>query len=125
MDNEKSKLGRWGEKEAVRFLKRRGYRIIGRNVASGIGEIDVIARDGDELVFVEVKTRTRADFGGPLPAVDRSKRRKLIQLARTYLAQHRMEDVDARFDVVGVTAVEGGKKPEIELVQDAFSLNGP
>lgn len=122
MDTGKSKLGRWGEKQAVRFLKRRGYRIIGRNVTSGVGEIDVVARDGDELVFVEVKTRTDADFGGPLLAVNRGKRRKLIQLARTYLARHRIPECPCRFDVVGVTRVEGKRKPDVELVRDAFTL---
>ncbi|HUV39502.1 MAG TPA: YraN family protein, partial [Planctomycetota bacterium] len=85
MSTDKDQLGRWGEKQAVRFLKKQGYRVLGRNVASGVGEIDVVARDGDEVVFVEVKTRTDEDFGGPLLAVDRAKRRKLVQLARTWL----------------------------------------
>ena len=118
----KDKLGRLGEKQAARFLKRRGYRILGRNVALGIGEIDLVARDGDELVFVEVKTRTDDDFGSPLLAVDRHKRHKLVQLARTYLAKHNISDAPCRFDVIGITARDGRKDPEIELVRDAFTL---
>lgn len=119
---DKDKLGRWGEKEAVRTLKRHGYRILGRNVDLGIGEIDLVARDGDELVFVEVKTRTDDDFGGPLSAVDRAKRHKLIQLARTYLAKHRVPEAPCRFDVVGISVVDGKEDPEIDLVRGAFTL---
>ena len=122
MDTRKSKLGHWGEKEAVRFLKRHGYRIIGRNVVSGVGEIDVVARDGDVLCFIEVKTRTSDDFGGPLQAVGRAKRRKLVQLARTYIAQNRIPEAPCRFDVVGVTMGEGRETPEIELIRGAFTL---
>ncbi|HUU43396.1 MAG TPA: YraN family protein [Planctomycetota bacterium] len=122
MTADKDQLGRWGEKQAVRFLKKHGYRVLGRNVASGVGEIDVVARDGDEVVFVEVKTRTDEDFGGPLLAVDRAKRRKLVQLARTWLARHRLDEVACRFDVVGVTFLDEKKHPDIELVKNAFTL---
>ena len=118
----KDKLGRLGEKEAARYLKRLGYRILGRNVDLGIGEIDLLARDGDELVFVEVKTRTDDDFGGPLLAVDRAKRHKLVQLARTYLAKHDIPDAPCRFDVIGITMTDGQKTPDIELVRGAFTL---
>ena len=124
MDSSKTELGRWGEKQAIRHLKRQGYRIIQRNYVSRVGEIDVVARDADVLVFVEVKTRTGDEFGGALEAVGRAKRKKLVQLARTYLAQHRIPECPCRFDVVGVTRIEGEKKPDIELVRNAFTLSG-
>jgi putative endonuclease len=118
----KDRLGRRGERHAARFLKKHGCRILARNLDLGIGEIDLVARDGDELVFVEVKTRTGPAFGGPLMAVDRSKRRKLVALARTYLAKHKLDDVGCRFDVVGVTFADGKKAPEVEHVRGAFTL---
>ena len=123
MDHSDTELGRWGEKQARRFLKRQGYRILQKNVVTPLGEIDIVAVDGDVLVFVEVKTRTTDEFGGPLTAVGRAKRRKVIQTARGYLARHATPDTPCRFDVVGVTCVEGQETPEIELVRDAFSLN--
>ena len=125
MDASKTELGRWGEKQAIRRLKRAGYRIIRRNVVSRVGEIDIVARDDDVLVFIEVKTRTSDEFGGPLEAVGPAKRRKLVQLARTYLSQQKIPECPCRFDVVGVTRIEGKKKPDIELVKHAFTLSGP
>ena len=123
MTHKKDELGKWGEERAARFLKKQGLRVLERNVELPAGEIDLVARDGDSLVIVEVKTRTEADFGGPLGAVNAAKRRKLVQVARSYLARRRAGEPPCRFDVVGVTRVEGRKEPEIELVRDAFSLN--
>lgn len=82
-------LGSKGEDLAVRFLKRKGYRIIERNYKTPIGEIDIIAQDGGTLVFIEVKTRTSASFGYPFEAVDRKKRQKLKNLALLYLKKRR------------------------------------
>ena len=124
MDTAKSKLGRWGEKLAARFLRRQGYHIIRRNYLSPVGEIDIVAREGDVLVFVEVKTRTGDEYGGPLAAVGPGKQRKVAQAAQSYLARHRLGEVPCRFDVVGVTCVEGKKEPDIELVRGAFLLSG-
>ena len=124
MESARPEFGRWGEKFAVRFLKRQGYRIIARNYVSPVGEIDVVARDGRELVFVEVKSRTSGEFGGPLGAVGRAKRRKITQAARSYLARHRLDECPCRFDVVGITRVEGRKDPDIELVRGAFTVTG-
>jgi putative endonuclease len=124
MESAKDELGRWGEKFASRFLKRQGYRVLARNVVLPVGELDIVARDGEELVFVEVKTRTSGEFGGPLGAVGPAKRRKIIQAARSYVAQHRLGECPCRFDVVGVTRGEEGKEPEVELVRGAFTLGG-
>ena len=120
----KSELGIWGEKEAVRFLKKQGLRILQKNFVSAVGEIDIVATDGDELVFVEVKTRTVEDFGGPLRAVTPAKRRKVALVARSFIARYGTGDCPCRFDVVGITLVEGRKKPEIEHVRNAFTVGG-
>ena len=120
---EKDDLGCWGEKQAAKFLKGLGCRILEQNFVSPVGEIDLIALDGEELVFVEVKTRTAADFGGPLPAVNAAKRRKIAQVAKSYLARRRSTELPCRFDVVGVTQkLDGGC--EIEHIRDAFTASG-
>ena len=124
MGQPKDELGCWGEKEAVRYLKRLGLRILEENFASPLGEIDVIARDRDVLVFVEVKTRAEADFGGPLPAVNTRKRRKIVLVAKGYLARHRAGEIPSRFDVVGVTRKPGSPEPQIEYIRNAFTASG-
>ena len=121
MAGETSELGRWGEKEAAKFLRHLGYDVLEKNFVCPAGEIDIVAREGDELVFVEVKTRTEADFGGPLAAVNATKRRKLALVASSYLARRRAGELPCRFDVVGVTRKPGGEG-EIEHVRDAFQL---
>jgi len=124
MESAKDEFGRWGEKLASRFLKRQGYRVLARNVALPVGELDIVAREGEELVFVEVKTRRSEEFGGPLGAVGAAKQRKIIQAARCYLAAHRLGECPCRFDVVGVTRGKEGEDPEVELVRGAFRVGG-
>lgn len=117
--NDGSDLGLRGERLAARELKRRGYRILERRWRCRAGEIDLVARDGETLVVVEVKARRRRDYGPPSDAVDARKRRKLVQLARVYLAARRLENVSVRFDVVGVD-LRPGQSPRIEVLRDAF-----
>jgi putative endonuclease len=114
-------LGRRGEELAVNELRRRGYRILERRWRCRLGEIDVVAKDGDTLVVVEVKARSRSDYGAPVDAVDLVKRRKLLRLARAYLRSRRLKEaeVTVRFDVVGVTA-RSGEPPRVEIVRSAF-----
>ncbi len=115
--------GRRGEDAAYDFLKRRGYRIVSRNYRSreGRGEIDLVAWDGGELVFVEVKTRKNSDFGGPLEAVDGEKKELLIRTAQEYARRAGAAHDCIRFDVVGVVV-----EPEerVELWKNAFSAIG-
>lgn len=94
--------GRWGEEVACALLQARGYRIIARNWSSRMGEIDIIARDGDVLVFVEVKTRSNVSYGGAAAAVGRHKQRRVICAAGQFLAATQC-DLPARFDVVTVS----------------------
>lgn len=95
-------LGRAGEDAAVRLLEQSGYEILTRGFRMFRGEIDVIARDGETLVFVEVKTRTSEDFGRPEEAVTRSKQAQIRKIAQGYLIQVNAGKIPCRFDVLAV-----------------------
>jgi putative endonuclease len=111
-------LGVDGEDVACRVLEARGYRILARRYRTRIGEIDVVARQGECIVFVEVKTRRDGRFGDPAAAVTAEKQRRLTVMASDYLARHRLERVPARFDVVGILVGEG--RPRVDVIVDAF-----
>lgn len=111
-------LGERGEALAEVHLQRLGYRIVERNYRCPLGEVDRIAVQGKTLIFLEVKARSTPDFGGPLEAVDRRKRRKLTRLAQYYVAQKRLYDTPLRFDVVGV--YYDGVEPRVEVLANAF-----
>ena len=113
-------LGNRGENAAVRFLRRLGYRILARNCRNHWGEIDIIARDGDWIVFVEVKTRSSHAAGHPAEAVTRRKQVQLTKLALVWLKQRRLLEHRARFDVVALTWPEGTQTPVIEHFLHAF-----
>ena len=117
---QKKELGKKGEEVALRFLKKKGYRIIEKNYVCKMGEMDIIAKEKDTLAFVEVKTRTSMEFGPPQLAVNSSKQRQLSKVALNYLNEKRLNDVKARFDVVAILL--GPKKEEIDLIKDAFDL---
>lgn len=111
-------VGERGEKLARRFLERRGCRVIETNHRSRLGEVDIICREGDAIVFVEVKTRTSTRFGRPAEAVTPAKQARLHRLAQEYLIAHGLEDSDIRFDVL---AVELGPEGEtVEHIPGAF-----
>jgi len=116
-------LGPAGEKAAARFLRKAGYRILARNWSCPAGEIDLIARDGDTLVFVEVKTRRSNDAADPEINVTSIKRRQLARAARSYLSMQRVPDPPSRFDVVAVVLPESGRAM-IEHFVDAFRAEG-
>ena len=120
---EKKALGKKGEEKALRFLKKKGYRIIEKNYVCKLGEMDIIAKEKDTLVFVEVKTRTTTEFGPPQLAVNSSKQRQLSKVALNYLKEKQLEEVRARFDVVAILL--GQKGEQIELIRDAFELQYP
>ena len=103
-----TELGARGERIAVAFLHDAGLRVLDRNWRCRDGELDVVARDGDALVFCEVKTRTGVGFGHPAEAVTSAKRRRLRLLARSWLAAHDHHAPDLRFDVVGVHVPAAG-----------------
>lgn len=117
---QRKELGKKGEEIALRFLKKRGYRIIERNYVCKMGEMDIIAKEKDTLVFVEVKARTSTTFGPPQLAVNSSKQRQLSKVALSFLKEKQIEDMKARFDVVAILL--GPKGEEVELIRDAFDL---
>ena len=108
-------VGSRDEELACLYLEKQGYRIRMRNFRCRSGEIDIVASDGRDLVFVEVKYRADAAGGGPLAAVGYAKQKKISRCARFYLMRYGYpEDTPCRFDVVGITG------REVELVRDAF-----
>lgn len=111
-------LGAMGEEVAVRHLEALGYRVVARNYRCQRGEIDCVAVDRGTLVFVEVKARRTAHYGGPLEAVDARKRRRMTRAARQFVHDHRLGDVAQRFDFVAVW-IEAGP-PRVELFRNAF-----
>jgi putative endonuclease len=117
--------GEWGERLAGRELKRAGLRMVGHRVRVGRrDEIDLIAWDGDTLVFVEVKTRATESFGRPVDAVNRAKRRHLSRAAVRYIAAKRIRPAYLRFDVVEVVGAEGGPPPIVRHLRSVFGLEG-
>ena len=113
-------LGKRGEDLAAARLKKLKYKILERNYRCALGEMDIIARDRGTLVFVEVKTRTSRDFGGPAAALTPHKQRQLSRVALTYLNQKKLDDLPARFDVVTVEMIP--PEPRIDVIRDAFDL---
>ena len=113
-------LGQKGESLAVKFLETRGYKIISKNFKTSLGEIDIIAQDGDTVVFIEVKTRANDSFGYPFEAVHSRKRRKLRDLALLYLKK-KGKEFPVRFDVLSIMCNKDGIG-EIEHIKDAFEV---
>jgi putative endonuclease len=114
-------LGKIGEDLACRELERRGYAIVARRYRCRRGELDIIARDGATLVFVEVKSRDGHDFGEASEAVTRVKRRRIAALAFEYIVRHHVRECPCRFDVVSIHLDTG--QPVIEVVRDAFNAS--
>jgi len=118
-EDHRQSLGKLGENLACAALTTRGYAIIARRYRTRVGEIDIIARDGDTTVFVEVKSRAGDEFGGGAAAVTAWKQRKVTQMAMDYLVRHRLDDQPCRFDVVTVDVVNG-QEPRVEIYMNAF-----
>ena len=112
-------IGRGAERLAERFLVRRGLTLVARNFRCRRGEIDLVMRDADSLVFVEVRRRRSRAFGGGLESVDESKRARLVAAAEFFLMTNRIgDDRPCRFDVV---AIDGpSRQATIEWIRDAF-----
>jgi putative endonuclease len=119
MTIERQLLGKSGEELAVAELERRGYAILDRRYRTARGEIDIIARDGETIVFVEVKMRATAEFGEAIEAVTRGKRRRLARMALDYVARRGLHDRPCRFDVVGIDP--GAAGPRITVIAGAFT----
>jgi putative endonuclease len=114
-------LGDRGESIAVTFLQGQGFTIVERNFRCVCGELDIVAREGRSIVFVEVKCRNNRIYGPPQLAVTPFKQRQISKAALVWLSKRRLYDVDARFDVVAIMLHEHDL-PEIEHIRDAFEL---
>jgi putative endonuclease len=111
-------FGKTGEDLAAAELERRGYEILARRYRTRCGEIDIVARDGETTVFVEVKARATAEFGTAAEAVTRRKQLKLIAMARDYLARNELPNVACRFDVVAIE--DASTTPRLMVYANAF-----
>ena len=109
--------GKRSEIIAADYLKKKGYKILETNYKNLIGEIDIIAKDGKTLVFIEVKTRLTRAFGDPLEAIDYKKQQKIRNVATLYLKERKMLNALSRFDAISILGLEN---PEISHVTDAF-----
>jgi putative endonuclease len=116
-------FGQAGESAAEEYLRHKGYRIVARNLRFQVGELDLVAEDGQVLVFIEVKARRTDAYGGAVYAVHQRKQEKVIQLAAQYLARHHIKDRLCRFDVVLLQGSNAGA-PQIEHIQNAFEVSG-
>ncbi|MCM1258047.1 MAG: YraN family protein [Roseburia sp.] len=111
------KTGREKEELAEEYLCQQGYKILEKNFFGHFGEIDIIAREGDTLVFAEVKYRKSEKLGNPLEAVDLRKQRKICKTALYYIAKHRVSnDIPCRFDVIGIVG------DDITHIKNAFEF---
>ncbi len=114
-------VGELGEKIAKEYLQKKRYQIIETNFRCREGEIDIIARDKDYLVFVEVRTKKGYGFGTPEESITTAKKEKLISLAFAYLQTHRKSPSLWRFDVVAIELNQEGQPSRIELIQNAIN----
>ncbi len=115
------RLGRYCEDKAVVFLKKNGYKVLERNYRSLFGEIDVVAKDGDCLVFIEVKSRASPLFGPPYLRLTAKKRENIIKSALSYLKRNSSVDTECRIDVVSISLDRN--EGRIELIKDAFGID--
>lgn len=122
MGMESQMLGKEGEAIALKYFTERGYKIIDKNFRSQQGEVDIIAKDGDFLVFVEVKAYSIGSFGTPLGAVGKSKKASIIHAARTYLLKNNIKNVNCRFDVLAIYRSWTGLT-NYDHIKDAFHVS--
>ncbi len=121
MSEQRLALGAWGEDQAVAFLRRQGMKILARNYRAPVGEIDIIARQRKNLLFIEVKTRRGIAFGTPQEAVGKRKQQQIIRTAQWYLGRGNQGNLQPRFDVIAILCKADGRI-EITHLPDAFGL---
>ncbi|MCL0089642.1 YraN family protein [Dehalococcoidia bacterium] len=112
-------MGAFGERAAREYLKKRGYKILETNFRGALGEIDIVAQDGDCVVFVEVRTRRSLAFGTPEESITAAKKARLIKLAQSYIQGHRDPSCPWRIDIVAIEIGQDGKITRIELIENA------
>jgi putative endonuclease len=118
MTHARQDYGLLGEDLACDALAARGYAVVARRYRTRAGELDIIARHGDYLVFVEVKARQTSNFGDPEEAVTLQKQQRMVWMATDYLTRHNLSDVPCRFDVVAISSETD--PPVVTVIEDAF-----
>lgn len=119
MSGYKKELGKTGEELAINYLTKSGYQILARNYRCRLGEIDIVAREGEYIVFIEVKTRTGVSFGLASEAVNYRKQQRLHKLAAYYLLLSGKKNMNCRFDVVTLQLINDNNW-EIDIIKNAF-----
>ncbi len=117
----RQQLGKRGEDLAISFLKNKGFEILERNYRFGHKEIDIIGKDSNTIVFIEVKAGRSKDFGAPQERVNSRKQKSIIEVAQDYMQKRDFRDCDFRFDVVAIDFEKG--KREIEHIKNAFMVD--
>lgn len=118
-------IGKIGEDIAIRFLKKKGYKILYRNWRCKLGEVDIVAQEKDFLVFAEIKTRRSLSFGPGFSSVNYTKQHTLIKLGQVFLKRYGLTNRPCRIDVVSINLNENNKPADIKLIKDAFWQNEP
>lgn len=119
MPTARTRLGDWGEGVAGRFLQEKGYRVLDTKYRCSWGEVDIVARDGDELVFVEVRTRRDTQYGAPEESLTAAKSRRLTATAQDYLQRHAESNAGWRIDLVAIRLGKGRQVRGIAHIQHA------
>ncbi|MBE0477838.1 YraN family protein [Candidatus Aerophobetes bacterium] len=119
MDTRKD-VGKKGEQVALSFLRKKGYKILDRNFRCRFGELDIVAEEDNQIIFIEVRSCRSLNFGSPLQSLDYFKKKRLTRLALFYLTSHNLKNASCRFDVVAVVFEEGSKIGSINLIKNAF-----
>jgi len=120
MLNFRQKFEKFGEDTAARHLKKMGYQLLCRNYRTRFGEIDIIAKDSETIVFIEVKSRRTSSFGHPKYSITRKKQERISKTALYYLKENDQSNCRARFDVVTINSAD--KKTDVEIIKNAFEL---
>lgn len=115
-----NKTGILGEKIAIKYLKSRGYKIVQKNFKTKCGEIDIIAKDGECICFIEARTRTSDSFLSPYESVNYFKQKRIIKTAQIWLTKNKFDNSLCRFDVISILFNENYRTYEITLIKDAF-----
>ena len=113
------KLGERGERQASRYLKKRGYKIVEKDFKCKFGQIDLIAKDHEALCFIEVKCRSTESFGQPQDAITYTKQNRIKKISEYYMLKKKLANVQVRYDVVAIYEPKSGTR-EINLIKNAF-----
>jgi putative endonuclease len=120
----RQQLGRWGEDAAAAELERRGYAIATRNWRCPAGEVDIVARRGSIWVFVEVRARRGDAFGSPEESLTAAKQARMVAVAEHYLAEHELDEVDWRLDLVALELDHAGHLIRLEVLENVVEDTG-